>query len=718
VWVCFKRSQDGGETLKEMNMHRTAYITGYILLSVLVLLGSGVGAAADDCATPDVPTQCDNNIFCDGSDTCGWKDIGGTLLWGCFYHSGNPCQGEPECANRCNEAKDNCFQPKGTHCEDDNNDCTDDKCDGSGNCSHIPNEDACDDGLFCNGTDTCKDGACSNHEGDPCEGGPECASTCDEDADSCFLAYGQPCTADANQCTDDLCDGSGACIHPPYTEATMCDDGLFCTLTDICVLGKCEHIGNPCASGQACANTCNEDADNCFSPLGTPCTNDGNVCTDDECDGLGDCSHIPNEDPCDDGLFCNGTDTCKDSQCSVHGEDPCLEGLECNNGTCNDDDDNCFVPEGTPCTDDGNVCTDDECDGLGNCTPVPNYAQCDDGLFCNGTDTCNGGTCSLHTGDPCAAASECTLACDEGTDVCAMPLGTPCSSDGNPCTNDVCLNGECTHSTVPGCQVCLTDGDCDDSNLCTLDKCGDRGCEHAALPGCGACSTDGDCDDKNLCTTDKCSNQVCEHTPIAGCAFCTVDDNCNDADPCTLDTCGVNGCENTPIPDCVPCTVDGDCDDGDACTLDACGPENQCNQSDATCFTAVGCAFFNGLEMDACAGERIPPAIAKLVARAGCKVEQAETHTRGGLRRVKKKLTLAQRSLAKAMNRLKKARGKKLSIPCADALSAEVGDRSTRIMALADKGNGGSQLAACTEALATGEVASLQTLGPSLCGKR
>ena len=91
---------------------------------------------------------------------------------------------------------------------------------------------------------------------------------------------------------------------------------------------------------------------------------------------------------------------------------------------------------------------------------------------------------------------------------------------------------------------------------------------------------------------------------------------------------------------------------------------------------------------------------------------------RGGLRRVKKKLTIAQRSLAKAMNRLKKARGKKLSIPCADALSADVGDRSTRIVALADKGNGGSQLAACTEALATGEVASLQTLGPSLCGKR
>jgi len=696
-------------------MHSVAYI----VLSVLVLLGSTVSAAVDDCAIPDEPGPCDDGIFCNGSDICQWKIIGGTKLWGCFYHSGNPCEGGPECESYCNEAKDNCFQRKGTHCDDDKNGCTDDKCDGSGNCSHTPNDEPCDDDLFCNGTDTCKDGACSQHEDKPCENGPECANTCNEDADSCFLPYGQPCTADTNQCTDDLCDGSGACVHPPYTEATMCDDGLFCTDTDICVLGKCTPIGNPCETGPECANTCNEDADDCFTPQETPCTDDGNVCTDDECDGSGDCSHTPNQDPCDDGLFCNGTDTCEDGECSAHAEeDPCLTGPECNNGTCNDVDDNCFVPEGTSCTDDGNVCTDNECDGLGNCTPVSNHAPCDDGLFCNGTDTCNGGSCKLHTGDPCGDAGECTLACDEGNDVCAIPSGTPCLSDGNPCTNDVCLNGECTHSTVPGCQVCSDDNDCDDSNLCTVDGCGDRGCEHTAVLGCGPCTVDENCHDGNPCTDDTCSNKVCKHTPVTGCAFCTVDDDCNDEDPCTLDTCGANGCENTPIPDCVPCTVDGDCDDGDACTADGCGPENRCNQSDATCFTAVSCPFVGGLQMDTCVGERIPPVIAKLVDRAGCNVEQAETRARGGLRRVEKKLSIAQRSLTKATNKLKKARGKKLSAPCADALSAELMDRSSRVAALTDKENGGSQLAACTSALATGEVASQQALGPSLCAKR
>lgn len=43
-----------------------------------------------------------------------------------------------------------------------------------------PNDDAvCDDGLFCNGVDSCLDGLCTVHAGDPC---PE---FCDESADQC-----------------------------------------------------------------------------------------------------------------------------------------------------------------------------------------------------------------------------------------------------------------------------------------------------------------------------------------------------------------------------------------------------------------------------------------------------------------------------------------------------------------------------------------------------
>ena len=34
-------------------------------------------------------------------------------------------------------------------------------------------------------------------------------------------------------------------------------------------------------------------------------------------------------------------------------------------------------------------------------------AACTDGVFCNGADTCSGGTCSVHAGDPCGSGKQC-----------------------------------------------------------------------------------------------------------------------------------------------------------------------------------------------------------------------------------------------------------------------------------------------------------------------
>ena len=55
--------------------------------------------------------------------------------------------------------------------------------------------------------------------------------------------------------------------------------------------------------------------------------------------------------------------------------------------------------------DDENLCTDDSCSVLNECAHLPNALPCDDGSFCNGADTCAGGSCSIHPGDPCAAES-------------------------------------------------------------------------------------------------------------------------------------------------------------------------------------------------------------------------------------------------------------------------------------------------------------------------
>ena len=74
---------------------------------------------------------------------------------------------------------------------------------------------------------------------------------------------------------------------------------------------------------------------------------------------------------------------------------------------------------GTACGDSADTdCTDpDTCDGAGVC--LDNHETdgtgCDDDVFCNGADTCSGGECNNHAGDPCEPVLE---VCDEGEDAC------------------------------------------------------------------------------------------------------------------------------------------------------------------------------------------------------------------------------------------------------------------------------------------------------------
>jgi hypothetical protein len=110
---------------------------------------------------------------------------------------------------------------------DDGNPCTTDRCapddpaaDGNG-CTHVPNNEPCDDGVFCNGADRCTGGACVVHAGDPCIAGPACADTCNEAAGNCFAADGWECEEDGDACTDDVC-RSGICTHDRLVATSDC----------------------------------------------------------------------------------------------------------------------------------------------------------------------------------------------------------------------------------------------------------------------------------------------------------------------------------------------------------------------------------------------------------------------------------------------------------------------------------------------------------------
>ena len=312
-------------------------------------------------------TACEDGAFCTTGDTC---NASGTCLPG----GGNPCTGL-ECVLGCNETTNACNIDVGGPCTSDANLCTNDVCNVLGACTHPNNTVPCQDNLFCNGADTCSGGSCSAHTGNPCTGGGQCANTCNEAGDTCNLP-----------------------------NATPCNDGLFCTQTDGCLAGTCVGSGDPCSGGGQCADTCSEAGDTC---------------------------NLPNATPCDDGLFCTDTDGCVAGACVGSG-DPCTGGAECSAG-CNEIVDDCFDLDGTVCTDDGNPCTDDYCDGAGGCIHVANTVSCDDGLGCTANDVCDGGICR---GDP-----------------------PPECDDDNPCTVDSCVepSGECVNydEVDPSCNDAL-----------------------------------------------------------------------------------------------------------------------------------------------------------------------------------------------------------------------------------------------------------------------
>jgi len=293
---------------------------------------------------------------------------------------------------------------------------------------------SCNDGTFCNGNDSCQSGSCSQHAGNPCDGPDgdgDCSETCRESQDDC---------------------------NGTDSNGSICNDGTYCNGLDACSSGSCsQHGGSPCpgADGDGdCSETCNESADNCSS-------ND------------------PNGSSCNDGAYCNGSDTCSSGSCSQHAGNPC-------DGADGDSD-----------------CTESCNESANNCNGAdPNGSACTDNTFCNGSDTCSGGSCSTHAGNPCSGHNggpDCDDSCDEGANNCTAndSNGTNCS-DGLYCTvTDECSNGSCTGSGDP-CPGPDGDGDCSES-------CNESG------NNCNGNDPNGSsCNDSLFCTgMDTCSGGSC-----------------------------------------------------------------------------------------------------------------------------------------------------------------------------------------------------------------
>jgi hypothetical protein len=144
-----------------------------------------------------------------------------------------------------------------------------------------------------------------------------------------------------------------------------CDNGLFCDGAENCVASVCV-AGTP------------------------PNCNDGVGCTVDSCsEGTDSCHHTPNDALCDNGLFCDGAETCNlASDCQPGTPPNCNDGVGCTVDSCNE--------------------------GTDSCNHAPNDALCDNGLFCDGAETCNLVSDCQPGSDPCPQGE----VCNEVDDIC------------------------------------------------------------------------------------------------------------------------------------------------------------------------------------------------------------------------------------------------------------------------------------------------------------
>lgn len=563
---------------------------------------------------PNDNNNCDDGLFCNGVAQC----VGGVCV------PGSPCPSDGiDCTDdSCDEVNDVCvYTPNDAHCNDGlfcNGDeichpmtgcqpgtppCNSPlKCDEAGDrCVECLTDGQCDDGIFCNGMETCDTGPGICRPGtDPCPpDGIDCTvDSCDEANDACVYAPNDSLCEDFNACTDDHCDpGQGGCVFTP-DDSNHCTDGDLCT-NDTCVGGTCVSTPVDCSglnddcnvgvcnpmTGMCEPQPANEGGpcdDGLYCTVGEVCTggvcgsgamrdcSDGVICTNDSCDEDNNvCVHLPVDAKCNDGLFCNGIETC----------DPVLD-----------------CRPGTPPCGDAIPCTIDECveDMGGACIYTPDDSVCDDGFFCNGAETCDVFVGCLPGSDPCPPDGvDCTIdGCDESADVC---FHTP---DHGSCQNGLFCDGMEICDPMQGCidgpdpcsmplkcdedndrcVICTTDAQCDDGLYCNgLETCDTV--TGFCLPGADPCPPDG-----VACTVDGCNedSDSCFHTPND--AFCQNGVYCDGMEICDP----VQGCLDGPDP-CLP--------DGVDCTIDSCDEASQsCMHvpNDAACQDGLYC---NGQEV-------------------------------------------------------------------------------------------------------------------------
>ena len=473
-------------------------------------------------------------------------------------------------------------------------------------------EGDCDDGNYCNGTETCLDARCQ----------PGAVVDC----------------SDSFECTDDVCMGDG-CMRIPVDERCtaaaggVCDPATGCQYpvcnADTCTAGPCETAtcrGTTCVRESRCGST-EECCGGACVPLNC---NDGMPCTDDFCGmgagGVEACQHPSRVGTCNDANACTIGETCDAGargECGGGTARSCDDTNVCTRDDCDplvgcantaddtlpfDDGDGCTVGDtcrggrGVPgmardC-DDGIACTVDGC-AAGVCTHVPMDSRCtaSSGGTCSVTAGCQYGTCPAV---PCTATDACEVANCVGGVCMRSPRcpgqvccgGACCVPDGNACTDTACVSGACANvNNAAGCN----DGDpCTSGDVCADGRC-------TASPTCPASTVP--------CVTTTCAGGVCGSTAAGDGATCSDGNACSSGDTCTAGVCRGT---DTVCNDFIACTIDACNPTNGLCTFTAapegtsCGPYSMSTCSSRVCNAAGACDYLSMCEEgETCCGRSL-----------------------------------------------------------------------------------------------------------------
>ncbi len=448
---------------------------------------------------------------------------------------GDPCDDGNKCFTGRTCKADKCQGGTAVSCQD-NNPCTDNKCDTKTGCVATNNQVPCDDGDKCTSDDTCAAGACKGTPNGTCQTGPEtdCGNAKDDDKDGLTDCADNDCAADAackavgpetacqdqqdndkdgaTDCADSDCANATGCQKP--THETDCgnkvdDDGD----------GQTDCADNDCGQDAACLVTPTKEA-NCTDTLDedkdgqTDCA-DADCASDPACQSPEkNCANSIDDDK-------DGFTDCKDNDCSV---DPACAITVTTETNCSDGKDNDL---------DGKIdCQDIDCAKDPTCVVAPE-ADC-----ANKVDDDKDGFTDCSDSD-CAKDAKCASKCD----VCAQSAD-PLTANCDPCAATVCKADSYCCDTAWD-DVCV-------GEVGTLCK---KQCAAPTTETNCADKVDDDLDGKTDCADSDCAKDPACAGKETNCGNKVDDDkdgltDCGDSD-CKADpACAANKCVDAGVSTC------------------------------------------------------------------------------------------------------------------------------------------------------------------------